>query len=115
MKSVAILLGTAEILSKWTEKIHGSIKFCFQPGEEGGAGAKAMIEDKNYPLLNNPEVDQCYGLHISSPSELGKILAMSGGISANTDSFQIKISVLKYNFPLLFSFNFSFKTNKNSK
>ncbi|ETO09206.1 amidohydrolase, partial [Reticulomyxa filosa] len=65
---MAILLGAAEILSKLREQIHGSIKFVFQPAEEGGAGGKKMIEEG---VLENPHVDQVYGLHVWSYAKFG--------------------------------------------
>jgi metal-dependent amidase/aminoacylase/carboxypeptidase family protein len=51
-----MLLVAAKILNDQTEKIHGIVKFCFQPAEEGGAGARSMINDEKYPVLQNPEV-----------------------------------------------------------
>ena len=64
---VAILMGVAEIMSKNTDKIHGTIKFIFQPAEEGAppgeeGGAKLMVEEG---VLKNPDVDAIFGLHIS--------------------------------------------------
>ena len=46
-----MLLVAAKILNEKVLQINGVIKFCFQPAEEGGAGAKVMINDKKYPVL----------------------------------------------------------------
>ena len=65
---VAILMGVAEVLSQMKSDIHGTIKFIFQPAEEGHAGAKGMITDgcleDNKGL--GPHVDEIYGLHLWS-------------------------------------------------
>ena len=63
---IAILMGVAEILSKNKDKINGTIKFIFQPAEEGAptgekGGAKMMVEEG---VLKNPNVDAIFGLHI---------------------------------------------------
>lgn len=93
---MAILLSVARILSlpKYIEKIHGSIKFIFQPGEEGGAGAKKMIMDgilSEDNELNCPEVDEIYGLHVWSYLPLGKLVCKSGPLMAGSCRYKIKV------------------------
>ncbi len=39
------------ILAQHKDKLKGTVKFCFQPAEEGGHGAREMINDKIYPVL----------------------------------------------------------------
>ncbi|ETO11047.1 amidohydrolase [Reticulomyxa filosa] len=86
---MAILLGTAEILSRLRSYIHGSIKFVFQPAEEGGGGAKKMIEEG---VLENPRVDQVYGLHVWSYAKFGTIHCRMGPLMAGSIQFRVKIN-----------------------
>ena len=70
---ISILMATAEVLSKHKDKINGTIKFIFQPAEEGPppgeeGGAKLMIKEG---VLENPKVDAIFGLHINSETPLG--------------------------------------------
>ncbi|MEL0201695.1 MAG: amidohydrolase, partial [Flavobacteriaceae bacterium] len=70
---VAILMGAAEILAK-NNNFAGTVKFIFQPAEEGApdgekGGAKYMIEEG---VLQNPPVDAIFGLHINSGTHVGK-------------------------------------------
>ncbi|KRX08428.1 Peptidase M20, dimerization domain [Pseudocohnilembus persalinus] len=88
---MAMLLGAAQILSKWQNKIEGDIKFCFQPAEEGYAGAKAMIQDEKYPVLQNPKVDEAYGIHLFNSKYYPHVSAQTGPMTANSDFCEIKI------------------------
>ena len=56
---ISMLLGAAKILSSMKDKINGTVKFIFQPAEEGGGGARYMIEDG---ALDG--VDEIYGAHL---------------------------------------------------
>lgn len=85
---LAILCGAAKILSSLKHLLHGSIKFIFQPGEEGGAGAQKMIEEN---VLNNPRVDQIYGLHIWSYDKFGKVRVVNGPLMAGCCMFEISV------------------------
>ena len=87
----AILMGVAEILSKNRDKIKGTVKFIFQPAEEGPppgekGGAKLMIEEG---VLENPKVDAIFGLHINSGTEIGNIKYKEGGIMAAVERFTV--------------------------
>jgi len=78
----AILMGVAEVLSKNKDQLKGTVKFIFQPAEEGPppgekGGAKLMIEEG---VLENPKVDAIFGLHINSNTEVGTITYKEGGI-----------------------------------
>ncbi|WP_298899627.1 amidohydrolase [uncultured Psychroserpens sp.] len=89
----AILMGVAEILSKHKDKIKGTIKFIFQPAEEGPppgeeGGAKLMIKEG---VLDNPKVDAIFGLHIRSNYEVGTIHYKKGGIMASVERFVINV------------------------
>ncbi|ETO28953.1 N-acyl-L-amino acid amidohydrolase-like protein, partial [Reticulomyxa filosa] len=68
--------------------MHGSVKFVFQPAEEGGDGAKRMIEEG---VLENPHVDQVYGLHVWSYVKFGAILCRKGELMAGSGFFRIAI------------------------
>lgn len=90
---VAILMGVAEILSSMKKNLRGTVKFIFQPAEEGappeeGGGAGMMVEEG---VLENPKVDAIFGLHINSQTEVGKIFYKSGGLLAAADFFKIKV------------------------
>lgn len=90
---IAILMGVAEILSKNKDKINGTIKFIFQPAEEGAppgeeGGAKMMIAEG---VLENPKVDAIFGLHIGSGQPVNTIGYKSGGTMAAVNSFEINV------------------------
>lgn len=90
---VAILMGVAEILSKNKNKLNGTVKFIFQPAEEGPppgeeGGAKLMIKEG---VLENPKVDAIFGLHIRSDYEIGTIHYKTEGIMAAVERFVINV------------------------
>jgi amidohydrolase len=90
---VAILMGVAEILVKNKAELKGTIKFIFQPAEEGApvgeeGGASMMVKEG---VLQNPKVEAIFGLHISSVTPLGKLTYKSGGILAAADNYSIKV------------------------
>lgn len=90
---VAILMGVAEVLSQMKNEIHGTVKFIFQPAEEGApkgeeGGAELMVKEG---VLKNPDVDAIFGLHISSILDVGKITYKPGGIMAASQSFEINV------------------------
>ncbi len=91
---IAILMGVAEVLSKNKDKINGTIKFIFQPAEEGApegeeGGAELMVKEG---VLKNPDVDAIFGLHIGSGQPIGTIAYKSGGIMAASQSFKITVN-----------------------
>lgn len=90
---IAILMGVAEILSEHKDKINGTVKFIFQPAEEGPppgeeGGAKLMIKEG---VLENPKVDAIFGLHINSETDVGTLKYKSGGIMASVERFVINV------------------------
>jgi len=90
---VAILMGVAEVLSKNKNKIKGTVKFIFQPAEEGPppgeeGGALLMVKEG---VLKNPDVDAIFGLHINSQTPIGVIRYKSGGAMAAAQSFTINV------------------------
>ena len=91
---IAILMGVAQVLSKHKDKINGSIKFIFQPAEEGPppgeeGGAKLMVKEG---VLENPKVDAIYGLHISSGTPVGTITLKPEGIMAAVERFVVTVN-----------------------
>lgn len=82
------LLAAAEVLSKLREQLTGKVKFIFQPAEEGGNGAQAMIDDG---VLSDPDVDVIFGYHNWPKAPVGKILTKSGAILAGFSRFEISL------------------------
>ena len=89
---VAMLLIAAKVLSRRKEKLKGSVKFLFQPAEEGGHGAREMTNDPNYPVLeSSPRVDEVYGIHVSNNHNLGDYLLADKYMSCFTIFFSIDV------------------------
>ena len=82
---VAILMGVAEVLAGMKAKIPGTVKFIFQPAEEGVGGATAMVKDG---VLDNPRPSAIFGLHVW-PAELGSLSTRPGGFMAAADGLTI--------------------------
>lgn len=80
------LLGTAEVLTSIRDRIHGSIRFLFQPAEETVGGAKRMCEQGAMD-----GVDAVVGLHGWPQIGLGQIGVRSGAMMASADTFDILI------------------------
>jgi len=90
---VAVLMGTASVLSQMKKEVPGTVVFIFQPAEEGSpegeeGGARLMIKEG---VLNDPKVEAIFGLHINSATETGTIKYRSGAMMAATDAFTIKV------------------------
>ena len=91
---MSILLAVAEILSNNKSELKGTVKFIFQPAEEGVsasegmAGAELMIKEG---VLDNPKVDVIFGLHVQSLLPSGQLAYRSGGLMAAVDAVDIKV------------------------
>jgi amidohydrolase len=88
---VAILMGVAEILSELRGELPGTVKFVFQPAEEGApkgeeGGAQLMVAEG---ILQNPQVDAAFALHISAVHEAGQLGYAAGPRYASVDDFKI--------------------------
>ncbi|MHB2016816.1 MAG: M20 metallopeptidase family protein [Candidatus Xenobia bacterium] len=83
---VSIALAAARVLAKQRQTLPGSVKFCFQPAEEGPGGALPMIEQG---VLQG--VDACVGLHIWNELPCGRIGLQPGPIMACADRFTVDI------------------------
>lgn len=86
---VAMLLGAAEVLAGMKANLAGSVKFIFQPAEEGlpggGGGAELMINDG---VMSNPKVDVVYGLHVG-PGPSGELKVRAGPVMAASNGFSV--------------------------
>jgi amidohydrolase len=85
---VAILLAAAKTLAARRAEIPGTLVLCFQPGEEGKAGAAKMIKDG---VLENPHVDRTFALHVYSGLDVGKIGVRDGPYFASADEYDLII------------------------
>ena len=94
----AILMATAEVLTAMRERLPGTVKFIFQPAEEGPSlyaaftgkswGAKAMVKEG---VLQNPRPDAVFGLHVSSGLPSGRLGYRAGAAMASADELRIKV------------------------
>jgi len=90
---MAILMSVAEILSGIKSELKGTVKFIFQPAEEGPpegeeGGADLMVKEG---VMDNPKVDVIFGLHIQSRVEAGTIEYKPGAFMAAADFFSINV------------------------
>lgn len=95
----AILMATAEILTGIKDKLPGTVKFIFQPAEEGPSlylafagkswGAKLMIKEG---VLADPRPDAVFGLHVTSGLPSGRIGYRPGAAMASSDELRIKVT-----------------------
>ncbi len=90
---VAILLGAATVLAEMRDELPGTVKFMFQPAEEGppegeDGGAELMVREN---VLANPDVDAAFALHIWSLGEVNNIFYSPGGTWASADAFRIVV------------------------
>jgi amidohydrolase len=91
---VAMLMTVAEILSGMKNDLKGTVKFIFQPAEEGPpegeeGGGMLMVKDG---VMDNPKVDVIFGLHIESAVEAGTIQYKPGSFMASSDWFHIVVT-----------------------
>jgi amidohydrolase len=84
---VAILMGVASVLAEMRDELPGTVKFLFQPAEEGPGGAEPMIADG---AMEGPEVDAVFGLHVF-PMPVGTVAYRSGGMLASSDGLRIVV------------------------
>ena len=87
----AILMGVAEALSGLRDRIPGTVKFIFQPAEEGApgdeeGGARLMIKER---ALEDPKVGAIFGLHVTSNHHTGKVGYRVGPMMASSDTLQV--------------------------
>ena len=90
---VAILMGVAEILAGMKDQLPGTVKFLFQPAEEGApsgeeGGAQLMVKEGAF---DNPKPDAVFGLHVWGAGNVGQIGYRSGGTMAGSDLLRITV------------------------
>ena len=90
---VAILMGAASVLVALRDELPGTVKFIFQPAEEGApkgeeGGAELMITEG---ALERPDVDAIFGLHVSQAGATGTASYRSGGAMASAQRFDVRI------------------------
>lgn len=83
---MAMLLGTAKVLTQNRNSFSGTVRFIFQPAEEGAGGARYMIEDG---CLDG--VDEIYGIHVWNYQPVGEVGITDGPVLAAADMFEINI------------------------
>ncbi|MFW5926461.1 MAG: amidohydrolase [Wenzhouxiangella sp.] len=90
---MAMLMGVARIFAERRDELPGTIKFIFQPAEEGSppgeeGGAELMVAEG---VLSDPDVDVVFGQHIWAPSPAGRIGYRPAGTMAASDQFTITV------------------------
>lgn len=83
-----MLLGAAKLLAE-RKNFNGTVRFIFQPAEEPGRGAQAMIDDG---LFERFPVDEIYGLHNAPFLPAGTLSTRVGGLAASEDDFSFTIT-----------------------
>ncbi len=86
---VAMLAGAARLLHARRRELRGTVKFLFQPGEEGYHGARYCIEEG---LLTDPEVDAGFALHITPNRRSGTLATRPGPLMAAADTVKIRVT-----------------------
>lgn len=85
---VTMGLTLARLFATYREKMHGTLKFVFQPAEEGLGGAIAMIADG---VLENPRPDVAFAMHIWTPEPCGRVRVVSGPCMASSSVFTLTV------------------------
>ena len=85
---MAIGLGAAAMLVRLPALPRGNVKLVFQPAEEGGNGARAMIEAG---VLESPKVDAAFGLHVWNHLDTGQVAVVDGPFMGAIDRFRVRI------------------------
>ncbi len=84
---VAILMGVASVFAEMRDELPGTVKFLFQPAEEGPGGAEPMLADGAF---DEPTPDAVFGLHVF-PMPVGTISYRPGGMLASSDALRIVV------------------------
>jgi amidohydrolase len=84
----AIAITLAEIMAERRDDVPGTAVFIFQPAEEVLAGARPMIEAG---VLDDPHVDEVYGLHLTTQQRVGQVQVRPGPSMASADAFSVEV------------------------
>jgi amidohydrolase len=84
----AMLVGAARVLAARRHGLAGTVRFMFQPGEEGFHGARWMIEEG---VLERPDVDVAFALHVSPNLPSGMVGSRPGPLLASADVIEIRV------------------------
>jgi len=84
-----MLLGAARLLKMWEDSIPGTVRLVFQPAEEGGAGAKRMIEEGL--LKQEPRPAHAMGMHVWPTLPSGTVASRPGPLLAAAERFMVKV------------------------
>ncbi len=85
---VAIGLGVVKLLAAHRDRLPGTVKFVFQPAEEGDGGARQMVAEG---VLDNPRPDYAMGVHIWNEKPLGEYALTPGPLMAGGEIFSVRI------------------------
>ncbi|HEX6386380.1 MAG TPA: amidohydrolase [Anaerolineae bacterium] len=85
---IAMGLGLAEIMARYQEQMTGTLKFIFQPAEEGLGGALAMIADG---MLEYPRPDLALAMHVWNPTPYGRVRLVIGPCMASSSVFTLVV------------------------
>src|SRR5436190_7028153 len=83
----AMLVGAARLLVEWRASLRGTVRFMFQPGEEGFAGARSMIDEG---VLD--QVDSAFALHVSPNLPSGSVWTKGGALMASANAFSLRVT-----------------------
>lgn len=84
-----MLLGAARLLKEREAELPGTVKLCFQPAEEGGAGGKRMCDEG---AMTNPDVTKVFGIHVWPMIPTGCLTGRPGSFLAATNGFEIRVT-----------------------
>lgn len=84
----AIGITVAKLLAEHKDELFGTLKFVFQPAEEGDGGAEAMIADG---VLSNPIPDYVLGIHLWNDKEIGWVGISDGPVMSRSDVFSVSV------------------------
>ena len=85
---IAMLLGAAKLLKEREQDLPMTVKLCFQPAEEGGAGGKRMCDEG---VMTSPSVSKVFGLHVWPMIPTGQLTGRPGAFLAATNNFEIRV------------------------
>lgn len=88
---VSMGMAVAKIMAKYRDQLAGTLKFVFQPAEEGLGGAFAMISDG---VLENPRPDVAFAMHVWTPEPYGRVRVVPGPCMSSSSVFTLTVQGL---------------------